>query len=36
MEQLVLELSVQGDLIKTKVERIANPKKQVDQKHGFT
>jgi hypothetical protein len=31
MEQLVSELSVQGDLIKTKDEQIANLPKQLDQ-----
>jgi peptidoglycan hydrolase CwlO-like protein len=34
MEQLVSELSVQGDLIKTKDEHIANLKKQLDQNLG--
>jgi hypothetical protein len=36
MEQLVSKLSVQGDLLKIKDEQIANLKKQLDQKHGFT
>jgi predicted nucleic acid-binding Zn-ribbon protein len=31
MEKLESELSVQGDLIKTKVEQIANLQKQLDQ-----
>jgi hypothetical protein len=34
MEKLVSELSVQGDLIKTKDEQIINPKKQLDQNNG--
>jgi hypothetical protein len=34
MEQLVSELSVQGDLIKTKDEQIANLLKQLDQNNG--
>jgi hypothetical protein len=34
MEKLVSELSVQGDLIKTKDERIANLLKQLDQNNG--
>jgi septal ring factor EnvC (AmiA/AmiB activator) len=34
MEQLVSELSVQGDLIKTKDEQIANLQKQLDQNNG--
>jgi chromosome segregation ATPase len=34
MEQLVSELSVQGDLIKNKDEQIANLKKQLDQNNG--
>jgi hypothetical protein len=34
MEQLVSELSVQGDLITTKDEQIANLKKQLDQNNG--
>jgi hypothetical protein len=36
MEQLVSELSVQGDLIKTKDEQIANLKKHLDQNNGST
>jgi predicted nucleic acid-binding Zn-ribbon protein len=36
MEQLVSELSVQGDLIKTKDEQIANLQKQLDQNNGST
>jgi predicted nuclease with TOPRIM domain len=36
MEHLVCELSVQGDLIKTKDEQIANLKKQLDQNNGST
>jgi hypothetical protein len=36
MEHLVSELSVQGDLIKTKDEQIANLKKQLDQNNGST
>jgi septal ring factor EnvC (AmiA/AmiB activator) len=36
MEQLVSELSVQVDLIKTKDEQIANLKKQLDQSNGST
>jgi hypothetical protein len=35
MEKLVSELSVQGDLIKTKDEQIANLLKQLDQNNGF-
>jgi peptidoglycan hydrolase CwlO-like protein len=34
MEKLVSELSVQGDLIKTKDEQIANLQKQLDQNNG--
>jgi Holliday junction resolvase len=34
MEKLVSELSVQGDLIKTKDEQIANLLKQLDQNNG--
>jgi hypothetical protein len=34
MEQLVSELSVQGDLIKTKDEQITNLLKQLDQNNG--
>jgi septal ring factor EnvC (AmiA/AmiB activator) len=34
MEQLVSELRVQGDLIKTKDEQIANLQKQLDQNNG--
>jgi hypothetical protein len=34
MEQLVSKLSVQGDLITTKDEQIANLKKQLDQNNG--
>jgi hypothetical protein len=34
MEQLVSELSVQGDLIKTKDDQIACLKKQLDQNNG--
>jgi hypothetical protein len=33
-EKLVSELSVQGDLIKTKDEQIANLLKQLDQNNG--
>jgi septal ring factor EnvC (AmiA/AmiB activator) len=36
MEQLVSELSVQGDLIKTKDEQISNLKKQLYQSNGST
>jgi hypothetical protein len=36
MEQLVSELSVQGDLITTKDDQIANLKKQLDQNNGST
>jgi hypothetical protein len=36
MEQLVSELSVQGDLIKNKDEQIAKLKKQLDQNNGST
>jgi hypothetical protein len=36
MEQLVPELSVQGDLIKAKDEQIANLKKKLDQNNGST
>jgi predicted nuclease with TOPRIM domain len=36
MKKLVSELSVQGDLIKTKDEQIANLKKQLDQNNGST
>jgi hypothetical protein len=36
MEQLVSELSVQGDLITTKDEQIANLQKQLDQNNGST
>jgi hypothetical protein len=36
MEQLVSELSVQGDLIKTKDEQIAKLKKQLEQNNGST
>jgi hypothetical protein len=36
MEQLVSELSVQGDLIKNKDEQIANLQKQLDQNNGST
>jgi hypothetical protein len=36
MEKLVSELSVQGDLIKTKDEQIAHLKKQRDQNNGST
>jgi hypothetical protein len=36
MEQLVSELSVQGDLIKTKDGQIAKLKKQLDQNNGST
>jgi predicted nuclease with TOPRIM domain len=36
MVQLAFELSVQGDLIKTKDDQIANLKKQMDQNHGST
>jgi hypothetical protein len=36
MEQLVSELSVQGDLIATKDEQIANLQKQLDQNNGST
>jgi hypothetical protein len=35
MEKLVSELSVQGDLITTKNEQIANLLKQLDQNNGF-
>jgi hypothetical protein len=34
MEKLVSELSVQGDLIKTKDEQIANLLKQLNQNNG--
>jgi hypothetical protein len=34
MEKLVSELSVQGDLIATKDEQIANLPKQLDQNNG--
>jgi hypothetical protein len=34
MEKLVYELSVQGDLIKTKDEQITNLLKQLDQNNG--
>jgi septal ring factor EnvC (AmiA/AmiB activator) len=34
MEQLVSELSVQGDLIKNKDEQISNLQKQLDQNNG--
>jgi hypothetical protein len=34
MEKLVSELSVPGDLIKTKEEQIANLQKQLDQNNG--
>jgi hypothetical protein len=34
MEKLVSELSVQGDLIKTKDEQITNLLKQLDQNNG--
>jgi hypothetical protein len=34
MEKLVFELSVQGDLIKTKDEQITNLQKQLDQNNG--
>jgi hypothetical protein len=34
MEKLVSELSVQGDLIKTKDEQIANLLKQLDKNNG--
>jgi predicted nucleic acid-binding Zn-ribbon protein len=34
MEKLESELSVQGDLIKTKEEQIANLQKQLDQNNG--
>jgi hypothetical protein len=34
MEKLVSELSVQGDLIVTKDEQIANLLKQLDQNNG--
>jgi hypothetical protein len=33
-EKLVSELSVQGDLIKSKEEQIANLQKQLDQNNG--
>jgi septal ring factor EnvC (AmiA/AmiB activator) len=36
MEKLVSELSVQGDLIKTKDEQITNLLKQLDQNNGST
>jgi predicted nuclease with TOPRIM domain len=36
MEQFVSELSVQGDLIKTKDEQIGNLQKQLDQNNGST
>jgi hypothetical protein len=36
MEQLVSELSVQGDLIKTKDDQIASLKNQLDQSSGST
>jgi hypothetical protein len=36
MEQLVSELSVQGDLIKTKDDQIASLKKQLDRNKGST
>jgi predicted nuclease with TOPRIM domain len=36
MEQLVSELSVQGDLIKTKDDQITRLKKQLDQNNGST
>jgi predicted nuclease with TOPRIM domain len=36
MEKLVSELSVQGDLIKTKEEQITNLLKQLDQNNGST
>jgi chromosome segregation ATPase len=35
MEKLVSELSVQGDLIKTKDEQITNLLKQLDQNNGI-
>jgi hypothetical protein len=35
MEKLISELSVQGDLIKTKDEQIANLLKQLDQNNGI-
>jgi hypothetical protein len=34
MEKLVAELSVQGDLIKTKDKQITNLLKQLDQNNG--
>jgi hypothetical protein len=34
MEKLVSELSVQGDLIKSKEAQIANLQKQLDQNNG--
>jgi hypothetical protein len=34
MEKLTSELSVQGDLIKTKDEQITNPLKQLDRNNG--
>jgi predicted nucleic acid-binding Zn-ribbon protein len=34
MEKLVSELSTQGDLIKTKDEKITNLQKQLDQNNG--
>jgi predicted nucleic acid-binding Zn-ribbon protein len=36
MEQLVSELSAQGDLITTKDDQIADLKKQLDQNNGST
>jgi hypothetical protein len=36
MVQLAFELSVQGDLIKTKDDQIADLKKQMDQSNGST
>jgi hypothetical protein len=36
MEKLESELSVQGDLIKTKDEQITNLLKQLDQNNGST
>jgi hypothetical protein len=35
MEKLESELSIQGDLIKTKDEQITNLLKQLDQSNGF-
>jgi cob(I)alamin adenosyltransferase len=36
MVQLAFELSIQGDLITTKDDQIANLKKQIDQNNGST